>query len=165
MGGSDYLYALTLTPANGFVAAGYRVLNGNADFALAQYDPNGAQPLSGPGQPWAQYFVDFGGIDTAFAVDYRADGQILAAGCTEGGGVVWAQMPYQAGIFTPLKGGTDFVGSGECAYGARFSGANRLITAGTQSFADDINFALARFETSVDPTVPMWRILLPLIRR
>jgi hypothetical protein len=155
LGGGDYLYALRLTPANTFVAAGYRVISANADFALAQYDANGVLSVPFLGQPWSTYFIDFGGVDLAYAVDYRVDGQILVAGCTEGGGMVWAQLPDRYGSFTPLTGGTDFAGSGECAYDAEFSGTNRLLAAGMQSFNGGSNFALARFETTFIPGTPL----------
>jgi uncharacterized delta-60 repeat protein len=162
MGGSDYLYALLLTPGGWFVAAGNRVLNGTGDFALAQYNPNGVLPDRGPRQPWAKAFIDWGGDESAFALDWRGDGQIVAAGCADGK-MAWAQLPSNAQLYTPIKSTTDFVGSSECASGVKFTGWNQIITAGYQYVNGDTNFALARFVTTQGP--PPQQIFLPLILR
>jgi len=108
--------------------------------------------------------VDWGGSEIALALDLRGDGQIVAAGCADGK-FAWAQLPTNTQVYTPLKGTTDFPGGDECATGVKFAGANRVVAAGYQTWEADANFAIARFETTVDSTVPMWRLLLPLIRR
>ena len=165
MGGSDYLYALLLTPGGWFVAAGARVVGGFSDFALAQYDPNGwqpLQPLSGTSWPWAREFINWGGDESAFALDWRSDGQIVAAGCA-GGKFAWAQLPLIAQPYTPIKPTTNFVGNDECAYGVKFAGWNQVIAAGYNTLNGDTNFALARYETTAGP--PPYHSFMPLILR
>jgi uncharacterized delta-60 repeat protein len=146
MGGSEYLYALLLTPGGWFVAAGGRVSGNNSDFVLAQYDPNGLPPMPGPKQPWAQASIDWTADDSAFAVDWRSDGQIVAAGCA-GGKLAWAQLPSNAALYTPIKTATAFAGSGACATSVKFAGANKLIAAGYLTVSGDSSYALARYVT------------------
>ncbi len=168
MGGSEYLNAMLLTPDGWFVAAGMRVVNGAADFALAQYDPNGLPPAAGPSQPWAQEFIDWGGDEVAFALDWRSDGQIVAAGCANGE-FAWAQLPSSAQSYTPVKPITDFLGNDECAYGVKFAGRNQVLAAGYHTLNGDTNFALARFETipvpQDPPDPPPYQSFLPLLLR
>jgi uncharacterized delta-60 repeat protein len=167
MGGSDYLNALLLTPGGWFVAVGTRVVSGYGDFALAQYDPNGAPPDPGPSQPWAQAFIDWGGDESAFALDWRSDGQAAAAGCA-GGKFAWAQLPLNAQLYTPIKPTADFVGNDECALGVKFTGSNQILAAGYHTLSGDSNFALARFETTPGPTPPpppQYQSYLPMLIR
>jgi uncharacterized delta-60 repeat protein len=153
MGGHDLLYALALAPNGHLYAAGNRSLNGDTDFALAQYTPNGVLADGADGWPGGKVLIHWNGSGTAFAIDLRGDEQLVAAGC-ERTGIIWAQLPMKGVVSAPIKGSTDFAGSGECALGVKFSGANTIITAGIQAFNDDINMALARFETTTDPTAP-----------
>jgi hypothetical protein len=170
MGGEDIMYALTLRPGDSLVAAGSRSIGGMDDFALAQYTSNGVL-ASGPGV-WlgGKAFVDWGGSDTAFAVDVRSDGQILGAGCADGQ-FAWAQLSPRSNL-SPLKATTDFAGTGgECAYGVKFTGSNKIIAAGVQISNGNENMALARFETTIGPDPNPTpgpgdsRIFLPLILR
>jgi uncharacterized delta-60 repeat protein len=157
MGGFDFIKALAITPGGWYYAAGGRSLNGNDDFALAQIMPNGVL-ASCPGFPCTNWpegkvFIDWGGNETAFAIDVRSDGQIVAAGYADSK-FAWAQVPpsNRFGIITPLKATTDFAGI-DCAFGVQFLAPNKLIVAGTQTFYNDSNFALARFETTqISPT-------------
>jgi hypothetical protein len=145
------------------VAAGNRVTAlVNSDIALAQYNPNGVAPDPGPHMPWAKAFIDFGGFDIAIALDWRTDGQIVAAGCTDSAFAV-AQLPSNAQLYTPIKGNTSFPGSDECAYGVRFTGWNQILAAGYQALNGDTNMALARFVTTQGP--PPRQTFLPLIAR
>ncbi|HTP08608.1 MAG TPA: hypothetical protein VMP08_10180 [Anaerolineae bacterium] len=167
MGGSDDLKALLLAPDGWLYAAGIRDLGSGGDFALAQYQPNGvlASCAFQPCTVWAdgKRFVDWGGADGAYALDWRDDGRIVAAGCA-GGQFAWAQLRTN-GLPGVIKSTTDFVGSGECAYGVKFAGANEVILVGSQQFNDDRNMALARFETTVNPNVPVFNIFLPSVMR
>jgi hypothetical protein len=124
------------------------MLNGNEDFALAQVLPSGslASCTGFPCNNWStgRAYVDWGGIDSAYAVDVRNDGQVVAAGFA-GGQFSWAQFnPTTAA--SPLKGVTDFVNFSSIT-AVQFAGPNKLIAAGFQSYNNDLNFALARFET------------------
>jgi uncharacterized delta-60 repeat protein len=158
MGGTDFITALAITPSGEFYAAGGRNLNGNDDFALAHYGPNGVLVTvtcnrGDPCPPWAtgMAFVDWGGSETATSIDVRSDGQIVVAGCV-GGQLGWAQ--FSPTSTTPLRGTTDLASTlGECACGVQFAAPNKLLVAGTQYFNNDANLALARFETTtISPT-------------
>jgi uncharacterized delta-60 repeat protein len=162
MGGSEYLNALLLMPGGWFIAAGTRVLNGGSDFALAQYNSNGYQPLSGPSLPWAQEFFDWGGDDIAFALDWRSDGQIFVAGCASGK-FAWAQLPLIVQPYTPVKPTTDLAGDDECAYSIKFTGWNQILAAGYHTYNGDANFALARYQTTPGP-LPYKRYLPLMVR-
>jgi uncharacterized delta-60 repeat protein len=165
LGGYDNLNALALTTDGWLYAAGSRDLGGNMDFALAQYTPSGVLGDYPVGWAGGTAFVDWGGAELAFAVDVRADGQVVAAGCSQAA-LAWAQLPPQGVQPSPLKVEADFAGIGECALGVQFAGASRLIAAGVQQFNGDRNMALARFETTVDTTAPVeYRLYLPLMAR
>jgi uncharacterized delta-60 repeat protein len=159
MGGRDRINALALAP-NGFIyAGGYREIGGDQDFALAQYQPNGLRAGCTPDAPcthWptGQYVSGLGGVDTINALALRLDGQLVAAGCSEGhfSGV---QLRTDGDpIPTQLLFNTDFVGSPDCAKGVTFiGGSDRIMMVGDQSsypfIGGDSNMALARFETTV----------------
>jgi uncharacterized delta-60 repeat protein len=149
MGGNDFLGALLRAPDGRYFAAGSHEQFGNSDFALAQFSPDGVA-----GGTWigGRAFIDFTGYDIAYAIDLRADGHVVAAGC--GNGIVtWAQFNTQ-NTDPPHAGWTDLVGAGECAVGVRFVGQNHLVVAAIQEYAGDQNFALAKFET-VPSTSPV----------
>ncbi len=154
MGGDDYLNALVQTPGGRLLAAGNRVIAGISDFALARYQPDGVlEPCTNfPCFSWpdGKTFVDWGGSETAFAIDWRSDEQIVAAGCAEGGQFVWAEMSANT-VPGLLMGNTDFAGTNACALGVKFFGSNKIEVVGVQEFNDDKNMALARFETSAEP--------------
>jgi uncharacterized delta-60 repeat protein len=155
MGGHDVLNALTLAPNGQIYAAGSRLAGGNQDFAVAQYTPNGVLAVC-PGFPcdtWqsGKVFVDWGGSESALAIDYRGDSQLAVAGCV-GGVFGWAQFATYPAIGI-IRGTTDLVGTSECVTGVAFTGTNRIIVAGSQTFNGNANMALARFETSNGPVV------------
>jgi uncharacterized delta-60 repeat protein len=168
MGGSDDLRALILAPDGWLYAAGLRDLGSGGDFALAQYTADGV-PASCDALlcfHWStgKAFVNWGGAEAALALDWRDDGQIVAAGCA-GGQFAWAQLPTNpiAGFPIPIKFTTNFVGNDECALGVKFIGSNKLVLAGYQQFNGDRNMALARFETTVNPNAPVFNVWLPIV--
>jgi len=153
MGGSDFITALGLA-RNGWVyAAGGG--GANDDFTLVQYRPDGTLPPCREGcfntWPSGKAYADCGGFETAWAIDVRADNRVVAAGCVDGQ-LGWAQVTTTSAA-NALKVTADFVGAGECAFGVQYTGTNKLVAAATQTFNGDANLAVARFETTVDPTV------------
>jgi uncharacterized delta-60 repeat protein len=169
MGGSDSLRALVLLPNGWFVAAGTRVAGGiDGDFALAEYKPNGTlascPPFPCSNWPAGKAFVSWGNVDAAFAIDWRSDGYVVAAGCANGQ-FAWAQLRTNTLVGGPIVGTTDFAGDSECARGVKFFGSNKIIAAGLQEFNGDGNFALARFETTALPAPPTFHLFLPLVLR
>jgi uncharacterized delta-60 repeat protein len=160
MGGTDEITALVLTPGGWFYTAGSRALGeANVDFALAQYTETGRLTTCPGGicQNWGDgtLFVDFGGADVAFALDFRSDNRLLAAGCSNGQ-FAWTQV-RTGRIPSPIKFTTSFTGQNACAAGAKYVGADRVALAGVQILGSDRNVALARFETTINlvqPTAP-----------
>lgn len=167
MGGSDDLKALLIAPNGWLYAAGSRNVGGNIDFALAQYQPNGVLATC-PGFPCSNWptgkqFIDWGGSESAYALDWRDDGRLVAAGSANGQ-FAWAQL-RTGNVSSPIKFTTDFVGNDNRALGVKFVGSNKILMAGYQKFNGDQNMALARFETTVNPNVPVFRVFMPLISR
>jgi uncharacterized delta-60 repeat protein len=160
MGGTDEITALVLTPGGWFYTAGSRALGeANVDFALAQYTETGRLTTCPGGicQNWGDgtLFVDFGGADEAFAIDFRSDNRLLAAGCSNGQ-FAWTQV-RTGRLPSPIKYTTNFAGQYACAAGAKYVGADRVMLAGVQINNNDRNVALARFETTINlvqPTAP-----------
>jgi uncharacterized delta-60 repeat protein len=182
LGGTDIINALALAP-NGFIyAGGVREVGGDQDFALMQYQSNGLKATCAPDAPctnWpsGRYVSGLGGDDSINALALRADGQLVAAGCSEGhfGGV---QVRTDGDpVPTQLLFNTDFVGSPDCAKGVKFVGANQILMAGDQNLppygSGDNNMALARFETTVNtgpnptpnPNPTRGPVYLPIILR
>ncbi len=161
MGGRDSLNALALSPDGWIYAAGtHSVSLADADFALAQYTPDGVLADAPNGWSGGKAFVDWGGIEGAYAIDVRADRQVVAAGRSDGG-FAWAQLPPNGSTLNPVKGSTDFVGGGDRANGVKFVAPNKIVLVRQASFNDDVNMALARFET----TPSDFRIFLPLTQK
>lgn len=78
-GGTDQVRALVLQPDGKLVAAGFALVGGNFQFALARYLPDGAlDPGFGEG---GKLTTDFGGRDDqAFGLALQSDGRLLAVG-------------------------------------------------------------------------------------
>jgi hypothetical protein len=98
------------------------------------------------------HFVDFGGSDAAYALDFRSDNRLLAAGCSNGQ-LAWAQVGTRR-FPNPIKFTTSFAGQSACVTAARFAGADRVMLAGVQTYDGGQNIALARFETTINPLSP-----------
>jgi uncharacterized delta-60 repeat protein len=180
LGGTDVINALALA-ANGWIyAAGSRLQNGNEDFALAQYTPQGALAACPGGQtcnhwPTGTFYMNWDINDTAYALDLRGDNQLVAAGCAN---QRFAAVQVRTnGAPAPLAFEADFAGYQECARAVKFSGWNKIVLAGTQNLTPisrDWNIALARFETTGNSTVPpptlpppsnVYPVYLPIIVR
>ncbi len=166
MGGRDSLNALALSPDGWIYAAGARSVSLiDVDFAMAQYTPDGVLTDAPNGWSGGKAFVDLGGIEGAYAVDVRADGQVVAAGRSDGG-FAWAQLPPNGSTLTPIKGSADFAGGGDRANGVKFVAPNKIVLVGQASFNDDENMVLARFETTtLLPTPPAFHVFLPLTQK
>jgi uncharacterized delta-60 repeat protein len=162
LGGDDYLEALAI--GGGMIyAGGTRVIGGNADFALARWTSNGAVlwcPF-GCSNTWTdeRAFVDFGATSGwVNSLDVRGDGQIVAGG-TVGTTARWAQFSPTSS--TLVAGGfVSFPGNATAGLAVRFTGANKVVLAGSHTFQGDQNMTVARFETIPNPTVavdePTW---------
>ncbi|MCC6188636.1 MAG: hypothetical protein IT318_06350 [Anaerolineales bacterium] len=174
LGGTDVINALALAPDGWLYAAGFRIQGGDADLALAQYTPEGVlascpDPADCHNWPTGTFFVDQGTNDYAYTLDLRGDGQLVAAGCLNQhfAGV----QVGTAGAPVALPFNTDLLGYPDCAKGVAFAGADKVVMAGSHDlypFNSDGNMALARFETTVDTSVPAaaaYPVFLPLVQR
>ncbi len=178
LGGAEAINALALAPNGWIYAAGYRTTGSgtsrNSDMALAQYSPQGIltacdDPNNCHIWPSGTFFFDQARNDYAYALDLRADGQLVAAGCSN---QHFAAVQVRTdGEPTPRPFNTDFVGLPDCASAVKFSGANKILLAGAHYLdGSDNNIALARFETTVNtpgpnPTPGLGRVYLPIIMR
>jgi uncharacterized delta-60 repeat protein len=77
---NDEAYALVLQPDGKLVAAGYAIITGTQDFALARYSTNGS-PDANFGGGTGRITTAFGsGADIAHALARQPDGKLVAAG-------------------------------------------------------------------------------------
>jgi uncharacterized delta-60 repeat protein len=162
LGGNDGINALVLAPDGQIYGAGSHAPNGHNDFVLTQYSAGGVLLDQGSAD-WQ------GGNDIASALDWRADG-LLVAGGTTNGQLAWAQFDAAQLTAAPLTAATDLVGTYETGAGVAFAGADQVIVAGWQEYQDDRNIALARFRTipiaSPEPPPPaLHPIFIPLALR
>jgi uncharacterized delta-60 repeat protein len=154
LGGNDGINALLLAPNGWFYAAGsaFSFQNNTNDFALAQFRPNGtlAECLGATSCGYwstGTAFVNWGGNDIAYALDWRGDNQVVAAGFSDGRFAA-AQFSTTDAAPSPLTFSTDFVGGYEVGTGVKFTGSNKIVVAGLQEYNADWNVALARFQTT-----------------
>jgi uncharacterized delta-60 repeat protein len=145
----------------------------DVDFLVARYHANGSLDSSFGTNGIAR--LDFDGfVDTAYALDVRADGKIVAAGCSSSvlGNVVRfavAQLDRSGRPDTGFSGDgkvvTGFGSERACARGVGFAATDRVVAAGYQ-IADTRNFALASYQTVPQgPPAPVSTTYLPLVRR
>lgn len=156
MGGTDAIHSMAWDPSSGriFVAGGG---GAGQDFALARYGSNGVLascPTHGCSD-WqlGKAFVDWGGVETAWALDVR-NGRVAVAGCVNGL-LGWAHLFTTSS--TPTKRTTDFPGVIECEAGGEFftqGGAgirlafsDKVFVTATQNIDGDRNIALTSSQT------------------
>lgn len=180
LGGREAINALVLAPNGWLYAAGYRTTKtgntSNSDMALAQYTPEDrlascADLTNCHHWPSGTFFFDQTSNDYAYALDLRADNQLVAAGCSNQHFA--AVQVSTEGEPSPRPFNTDFVGLPDCAYAVKFSGPNKILLAGTHyldPISSDSNIALARFETTVNtpgpaPNPTLSPVYLPIILR
>jgi len=157
MGGNDAIRALALDTVGRIYAAG----SGRAtqDFTLAQYQPSGDLDCLRciPGWTNGKAFADWGGAETAWAIDAR-DGQIVAAGNVNGA-LGWVQLNMSSNanpIVSTVDVPGDIADTGEFGTlgggGVQFLFSDKVIVAGTQNVEGNHNLLLAGFETTAAAT-------------
>lgn len=163
LGGQDAIRALALDPSGDIFAAGGG--RASADFAIVRYTPNGqlstcgTRDCSGGGWPTGQVSADWGGAETAWAIDVR-DGRVVAAGCA-GGQLAWAQFSTMSTL-NPILTLVDVPGDAECeaggetftkgGAGVQFLFSDKVVVAATSNFEGDRNLLVAGFETTAAAT-------------
>jgi uncharacterized delta-60 repeat protein len=152
LGGDDYLQALVMGTDGRIYAAGTRVMNGIAEWALTRWPGSAGPVLCNPVCPWTTTFVNFGSVSGwVDDLDVRGDGHLVIGG-TYGENMAWAQ--FAPGAPTNAVGGvTSFPGTVSEGLGVRFSGASHVVLAGYHLFQGDRNMTVARFETAPNTTV------------
>jgi len=160
LGGNDGLNALVLAPDGQLYGAGSNAPDGHNNFIVTAFDPGGELVDQGSAD-WSA------GSDIAYALDWRADGQLLAGGFSDGK-FAWAQFSALDLSAGPLKAATDLVGTYEVGTGVQFAGDDQVVVAGWQEYQGDWNFALARFQTTPlarpEPP-PVYTLFFPWVQR
>ncbi len=166
---NDGAYSIAIQPDGKIVAAGFAVINGKSNFALARYNTDGSldTTFGTDGKVTTQFdSTSVCPLDTAYSVAVSADGTIWVGGQTN---VDCSIEMTEFGILLRYTANGDFSG-----YGLPFSGANagrggreaiysvaaqkkdnKIVVAGaTSSSQFDNEFALARYNAdgSLDTT-------------
>jgi uncharacterized delta-60 repeat protein len=166
-GSTDRANALAIRGDGRIVAAGFALVSGTDDFAVARYNSDGSLDPTFDGD--GKVTTDFGGtVDQARAVAIQGDGKIVAVGCTDCSGdpgiSVFALARYNAegSLDTTFdadgKVTTDFpheiFPGRDAAFGAVIQRDGRIVAVGcADCFTAASDFALTRYRTdgSLDP--------------
>jgi uncharacterized delta-60 repeat protein len=84
-GGFDRPFEVVRQPDGKLVAAGVSFINGSEDFSLARYNPDGS--LDTEFGVLGRTVTDLGGNDGVFALVVQPDGNLVAAGFSNIGGI------------------------------------------------------------------------------
>jgi uncharacterized delta-60 repeat protein/uncharacterized repeat protein (TIGR01451 family) len=159
LGATDQANAISIQGDGKIVAAGLAFVSGNADFALARYNPDGS--LDPTFDTDGKVTTDFGASgDNAFGVAIQADGKIVAAGSA----IVSGNREFGLARYNPDgsldptfdtdgKVTTDVAGSIDEAHAISIQGDGKLVAAGRALLGSNADFALARYnpDGSLDP--------------
>jgi uncharacterized delta-60 repeat protein len=150
--GDDAASALVLQADGRIVAAGSaEIVDGDLDFALARYHPDGSPDTSFGGGGIAADHM--GGLDQALAVAIQPDGKIVAAG-TNSADFVLARYEISgtldASFGTNGVVQTDFAGDADGATSLLLVG-DKILVAGTAWLTPTLSFALARYHRDGSP--------------
>ncbi|HET6771374.1 MAG TPA: delta-60 repeat domain-containing protein [Actinomycetota bacterium] len=166
--GGDSASAVAIQGDGKIVAAGFAIVSGNNDFALARYNTDGSLdttfggdlPFPVPGD--GKVTTDFAGSqDLAHGVAIRADGKIVAAGQARVSGsddFALARYNTDGSLDTTFGGDgkvtTDFAGGSDLAHGVAIQADGKIVAAGEALVSGTLDFALARYNTdgSLDTT-------------
>lgn len=145
-GGSASALGMGMYPDGKIVLAGFAIVGGRSDFALARYNSNGSLDANfGAG---GKVITDlFGGDDGARTVSIQSGGKILAAGSTNSGAAFVRYNP-DGSLDTTFGTGGKVAGgpeSGVAALGIQWDG--KMLVAGTSSLAFRRDFALVRYNS------------------
>jgi uncharacterized delta-60 repeat protein len=155
-GGEDAPRGVAIQADGRIVAAGYALVSGSIDFALARFNTDGSldTTFSGDGKVTTAFA---GTYDEARGVAIQTDGKIVAAGFTVTDFAL-ARYNTDGSLDTTFDGDgrvtTDFAGDNELARDLAIQGDGRIVAAGVTRFAGIYYLALARYNTdgSLDTT-------------
>ena len=155
---NDLAYSMVLQSDGKIVVAGYSVIGGNADFALARYNTNGSLDTSFDTD--GKLTTDFGGGgDVASSMVLQSDGKIVVAGYSAiGVNYDFALARYNTdgsldtSFGTEGKVTTDFGASDDLASSMILQSDGKIVVAGyafIEANANFVaNFALARYNNN-----------------
>ncbi|MGW8365455.1 hypothetical protein ACWGK1_33525 [Streptomyces wedmorensis] len=139
-GGFEEAFAVALQPDNKIVVAGYAVVGGTRDFALARYNADGS--LDTTFDTDGKVTTSFGADDRADEVALQADGRIVAVGGTDAGGNPnFALARYQGGQEVEADLSVTKTGPATVSLGDQASYTVTVTNAGTTDAATGVTLA------------------------
>ncbi len=151
--GFDRTFALIAEPNGKLVAAGAAFINGDDDFSLARYNPDGSLDASFDGDGRVRTSFGSSSSDGIFALERQPDGMLVGAGfssLTANGDFALARYTADGALDASFGSGgrvlTDFFGG--------FDGASavvvqpndgKIVVAGSSLFGNNFDFTLARY--------------------
>jgi uncharacterized delta-60 repeat protein len=155
--GGDQNYALSMAVREDgkSVVAGYVIVGGRSQFALARYNADGS--LDATFDYDGKATTDFGG-DTAasYSVVLQEDGKILVAGMAHKGVNQFALARHNAdGSLDATfdgdgKATTNFGGNGSAAHSLAVQGDGKIVAAGCALESGVLKFSLARYDSGIN---------------
>ncbi len=147
----DVAYDVALQTDGKIVSAGFTLMNGNYNFALARHNPDGSLD-----RLMMNDFSGAGSVDVAYAVALEPNGKIVAAGYTNSGQSDFALIRYYPDFRLDKtfsgdgKVTTDFSGSGsvDVAYAVAPQADGRIVVAGSSFNGVNNDFALACYNAN-----------------
>ena len=155
-GDTDIANAVLIQPDGKIVAAGKAKIDGDNDFAVARYNPDGSLDTTFAGD--GKGSAGFGGDDQAYAIALQPDGKLVLAGTKgalfDSGDFAVARFhgngSPDAGFGTDGEVTTGFGGLLEIAHGVAIQADGRIIVAGDNY--DDVKVARYLSDGRLDPT-------------
>jgi uncharacterized delta-60 repeat protein len=146
----DLANAVAVQPDGKIVAVGVSAINGNFDFALARYNPDGSldTTFDGDGKVTTVFSQS---SDNAYAVVIQTDGRIVVAGNVSNGTSDFALARYNAdgSLDTSFdadgKVSTDIAGTNDGAASLALQADGRIVAAGGVVFSGAGDYALVRY--------------------
>src|SRR5579885_1749835 len=153
-GSDDESFGVAIQADGKIVVAGFSDVNGDFDFAIVRYNPDGS--LDNTFGNGGKIATDFGGgsDDGAFALSIQTDGRIVVSGFSIPGVSKTADFAIARyntdGSFDTTfdndgKVITDFGGDDDEANGVAIQGDGKIVAAGFSDANGDFDFALARY--------------------
>ena len=153
-GASDFAHAVAVQPDGKIVAAGLSQSQSSGNIVLARYNADGS--LDSTFGNGGKITTDINGqYERADALVLQADGKLVTAGFTCGGGrcnfALIRYNPNGSLDSTFGSGGiviTNFGGQGDAAYTLVLQADGKIVAAGSAGLAANSDFALARYNSN-----------------
>ena len=161
-GSYDLGKAVAVQPDGKIIVAGWAIVSGDANFALARYNTNGGldNTFDGDGKLTTDFFAD---ADYAYGVSLQPDGKIVVVGAVISGpnNVDFGLARYNTDgsldntFDSDGKLTTDFFAGANKAYAVALQPDGKIVVAGEADTGGHSDFALARYDSdgSLDATL------------